>query len=383
MASMESDAVLLRLAEDPNRLIGMSEAELRRLVVLKGISDNPFAMEKKEMIGLLLKHGGSSGVAPPLQQQGFAAPSASPSRGKKRALLIGINYRGTRSELRGCITDTQYMHYCLVKRFGFKRDDILMLNEDQRNPYQIPTKQNIFRAIEWLMTGLQSGDSIVFMYSGHGDQVRDRTGEEIDGLCETLLPLDHTRAGPIVDKELYQLLIRPLGPGTRLFALCDSCHSGTILDLPYAFVPESQQTTWNSSPWQAASRVFKGTSGGSAVCISGCRDDQTSADTRALSGGQASTGAMLYSFIQSVENGRASTYGELIISMRQTIEHALKHGFDWGTLAHAGVQSMIFGPTIGMLSAAPALASAFTGGNVQVPQLSSDKQFNLRAPFTL
>ena len=48
MASMESDAVLLRLAEDPNRLIGMSEAELRRLVVLKGISDNPFAMEKKE-----------------------------------------------------------------------------------------------------------------------------------------------------------------------------------------------------------------------------------------------------------------------------------------------------------------------------------------------
>ena len=89
------------------------------------------------MIGLLLKHGGSSGVAPPLQQQGFAAPSASPSRGKKRALLIGINYRGTRSELRGCITDTQYMHYCLVKRFGFKRDDILMLNEDQRNPYQI------------------------------------------------------------------------------------------------------------------------------------------------------------------------------------------------------------------------------------------------------
>ena len=85
-------------------------------------------------------------------------------------------------------------------------------------PLSQPTKQNIFRAIEWLMTGLQSGDSIVFMYSGHGDQVRDRTVEEIDGLCETILPLDHTRAGPIVDKELYQLLIRPLGPGTRLFA---------------------------------------------------------------------------------------------------------------------------------------------------------------------
>ena len=196
-----------------------------------------------------------------------------------------------------------------------------MLNEEQHNPYQIPTRENIFRGMQWLLTGVRNGDSLVFMYSGHGDQIRDHTGEEIDGLCETILPLDHQRAGPIADKELYKYLIQPLPPGTKLHALCDSCHSGTILDLPYTVMPQKEQTSWNSNPWHPAQRVFKGTSGGLAVCISGCRDDQTSADTRQMSSGQASTGAMLYSFIQSVEHGRARTYGELLFSMRDIIDH--------------------------------------------------------------
>ncbi|QDZ18747.1 type I metacaspase [Chloropicon primus] len=346
------DEELLRTAEDPNLVVSLSDEDLRRLAVLRGMRcSNPSGVPRRELVGFVLGGSGSG---------------------------------GTRSELGGCITDTRYMNYCLCSRFRFEADQILMLNEDQRNPYQVPTHDNILRAIEWLVSGSSPGDSLVFMYSGHGDQVRDNTGEELDGMCETILPLDHQRAGPIVDKELYVRMVAPLGPGVRLFALCDSCHSGTILDLPYAFVPElNPRGGWGQSPWRPAARVFKGTSGGDAVCISGCRDDQTSADTRQLSGGQATTGAMLYSFIQCVEHGRARTYGELITSMRQTIDHALKHGVSWGALANAGIQSMIFGPRIGMVMAAPSLASAFTGGSVQVPQLSSAKEFDLRAPFGL
>ena len=243
------DERLLRLAGDPNQLLSMSDSELKRLVVIKGIHNNPFGMDRKQLIALLL----SAKVQVPAPISGGA--------NKKRALLIGINYRGTRSELGGCITDTRYMHYCLTKRFGFADNDILMLNEEQRNPYQIPTRANIYRAMTWLLNGVQSGDSLVFMYSGHGSQVRDYSGEEIDGKCETILPLDHERQGEISDKELYQYLIRPLGPGTKLFALCDSCHSGTILDLPYTCVPGSEQSSTRGSPWHPAQRVFKGTSG--------------------------------------------------------------------------------------------------------------------------
>jgi len=262
----------------------------------------------------------------------------------------------------------------------------LMLNEDQKNPFQQPTRANVYRAMEWLMTGVRAGDSLVFMYSGHGGQVRDFTGEEVDGMCETILPLDHSTAGPILDKDLYLWMVKPLPAGARFFALCDSCHSGTILDLPYAFAPPAGNTQggggWPQSPWRPAANFFKGTSGGDAVCISGCRDDQTSADTKALSG-SATTGAMLYAFVKAVEHGTARTYGELIISMRNIIEQALRHGMDWGALASAGVSTMIFGPVVGMAMAGPRLATSFMGGNVQVPQLSSDKAFDLRKPFSL
>lgn len=209
---MRPDADLLRC--DPNQIIGLPDAELRRLAVLRNVL-RASQLPRKDLVAALL-----SSQAPP-QRPPATTTAAS---GKKRAVLIGINYRGQRSELGGCITDTRYMHYCLTRRFGFRKDDILMLNEEQRNPYQIPTKANIYRAMQWLVASAAPGDSLVFMYSGHGDQVRDYSGEETDGLCETILPLDHQRSGPILDKELYQYLIRPLTSGVRLFALCDSCH---------------------------------------------------------------------------------------------------------------------------------------------------------------
>ena len=278
------------------------------------------------------------------------------------------------------------MNHCLVHKFGFKgNDDILMLNEDQLNPHQIPTRRNILMAIQWLVSDLREGDanSLVFMYSGHGDQVRDYQGEELDGKCETILPLDFRAAGPILDKELHHLLIQPLPSGTRLHALVDACHSGTILDLPYQCTPEQGQTQWGGSYWVPAQRVFKGTAGGLAICISGCRDDQTSADTAKLSQGATTTGAMLYSFIQAVEQNRARTYGELLFSMRQIIEHALQHGLGWGNIATLGAVALFSGLETAALVAAPTLATQFMGSGVQVPQMSSSVCFDLNAPFDL
>ena len=51
---------------------------------------------------------------------------------------------------------------------------------------------------------------------------------------------------------------------------------------------------------------------------------------------------------------------------------------------NVGIATMLGGTTYGMLSAAPALATAFTGGsNVQVPQMSSSSEFDLRTPFQI
>ena len=86
---------------------------------------------------------------------------------------------------------------------------------------------------------------------------------------------------------------------------------------------------------------------------------------------------------QSLERGRARTYGELLFSMRDTISRALKGGhLDMGSLATVGLAALMGGPAMAAMVAAPMALSGFTGG-VQTPQLSASECFNLNTPFSL
>ena len=53
--------------------------------------------------------------------------------------------------------------------------------------------------MKWLVYNAQPGDSLVFQYAGHGDQIPDEDKDEDDGLDEVILPMDHKTAGVIVD----------------------------------------------------------------------------------------------------------------------------------------------------------------------------------------
>ena len=89
------------------------------------------------------------------------------------------------------------------------------------------------RALYWLVQGCQPGDSLVFHFSGHGSQLRNYTGDELDGFDETLCPMDYQTQGMILDDEINATIVRPLPPGVKLHAIVDACHSGTVLDLPF------------------------------------------------------------------------------------------------------------------------------------------------------
>ena len=353
------------------RVAGLPDAELCGLVARAGPrglrAEDLAGLPRRELVRRALEVVAGRPVAAVPREGGGGGPVARPvPRGdrRKRAVLVGVSYRGTRSELKGCANDSRFMRHLLRSRWGFAEEEVLLLNEDQRNPFQIPTRDNLFRAIEWLTTGLTGHDSLVFLFSGHGSQVPDRTGEEWDGLCETVLPLDHARAGAVSDKELSLRLVQPLPSGTRLLALVDSCHSGSILDLPYQVTPLEDGRV---STWLQAQRVFKSTAGGRAVCLSGCEDGQTSADTRALSGGVAATGAMLYSFVAAIEGGRATTWGALLQSMDATIRQGLRG-------AGGGLPAIALG---GFSMVLP------FGASVQTPQLSASAMFDLARPFEI
>ncbi|WJX46573.1 hypothetical protein P8452_33361 [Trifolium repens] len=237
--------------------------------------------------------------------------------GSKRAVLCGICYHGRSYRLKGSINDVKCMKYFLIKEFGFPSDSILMLTDDkeERNPLKIPTKYNIQMALRWLIEGSKSGDSLVFHYSGHGTQ--EMNMNEIDHRYDNAIcPVDYEQKGKILNDEINATIVRPLPFGAKLHAIIDACHSGNVLDL--SFVCKMNREGYYTWEDHTNSRTYKGTKGGIAICISACDDDQVSVDTSALSGKEV-TGALTYSFIQTVQNEPGLTYGHLLSTMRSTI----------------------------------------------------------------
>lgn len=69
--------------------------------------------------------------------------------------------------------------------------------------------------------------------------MKDISGDEEDGYDETIYPVDFEdyegTSGQIIDDDMHDILVRPLCEGCRLTCIFDSCHSGTVLDLPFIY----------------------------------------------------------------------------------------------------------------------------------------------------
>ena len=112
--------------------------------------------------------------------------------GRKRALLVGINYPGTKAELKGCHNDVARMRRCLVDRFGFDDDGVGIRVLDDADPAAPqPTGANIRRELARLVADARPGDSLFFHYSGHGTRLPAETGQDDDtGYDECIVPSD-------------------------------------------------------------------------------------------------------------------------------------------------------------------------------------------------
>ncbi|GAA0139806.1 hypothetical protein LIER_01279 [Lithospermum erythrorhizon] len=310
-------------------------------------------------------------VAPPLPRP--VAPPPPNGHGRKRAVIVGVSYKYSRHELKGCVNDAKCMKHLLINKFHFPESSILMLTEEETDPYRIPNKYNMRMALYWLVQGCQPGDSLVFHFSGHGSRQRNYNGDEVDGYDETLCPLDFETQGMIVDDEINATIVRPLPRGAKLHAIVDACHSGTVLDLPFLCrMDRKGKYVWEDH--RPRSGVWKGSSGGEVISFSGCDDDQPSADTSTLSK-NTTTGAMTFSFIQAIEFGNGATYGSILTAMRNSIRKT--GGSGGGDLVGGVVSSFV--------------TMVMSGGTVdlsgrlrQEPQLTSSEPFDVfTKPFSL
>ncbi|KAL1722946.1 caspase domain-containing protein [Schizophyllum commune] len=227
--------------------------------------------------------------------------------------IIGIDYQGQSSELKGCINDARDVRDFLVKRCRFKKEDIMLLTDDKsRSSRSYPSRANMISAMKWLVEGAQMHDSLFLHYSGHGGQKRDFNDDEADGYDETIFPVDHEEAGVIIDDEMHKILVDPLPAACRLTALFDSCHSGTVLDLPYIY---SQHGRLRGSHVSPRARLRQA-SPADVITWSACRDGQTSVDT--FAGGEA-VGAMSYAFLKILRNERDLSYSDLLKRLRRVL----------------------------------------------------------------
>lgn len=232
----------------------------------------------------------------------------------KRALLVGINYVGTRDELRGCINDINNVASYLQSVREYPLNSCIVLSDVAPRK---PTRANILAAFKELLQGVRAGDELWFHFSGHGTLQRDLNGDEESGTDSCICPLDYEQSGLISDDVVRSELAALVPVGARLYMVLDMCHSGTGCDLRYKFDDDSYllnasapaPTAYDPNAWalRQTSYEFKKyvKTAGEVVCISGCQDNQTSAD--AYLGGQAA-GALTHSLLASLRANPAASY---------------------------------------------------------------------------
>jgi hypothetical protein len=215
----------------------------------------------------------------------------------KKALLVGINYYSVpNARLNGCINDITNITNVITKHFNYKPENITKLTDDNTNPSFIPNRANILLQLTQLINNSKNCEEIWFHYSGHGSQVRDKSGDESDGLDEVIVPIDYQTSGFILDDEIYQII---KNSRCKTILVFDSCHSASICDLQWTF-----EYMFNSQ-FKKSSLPSKIVPNPNILCYSGCKDAQTAADTYSTvlkQGVGAFTDAMIYCLTQSNMN---------------------------------------------------------------------------------
>jgi len=241
----------------------------------------------------------------------------------QKALLVGINNYKQINDLNGCLNDITNVRDVLQKYSGFATADIRLLADSRA------TKANIMARLEWLVKGAKDGDTLVFHYSGHGTQIRDRHGDELkDHMDEAICPWDINWDGGLILDDDLSAFFATLKKGVTLEVILDSCHSGSgTRDL---ILGADVRSRFLAPPIDIECRVEedlpvkklavrKVEKGLNHVLWAGCRDNQTSADAMI---GNAYNGAFTYFFCKHIRDAQGKiARSELLKRVRASLKH--------------------------------------------------------------
>jgi hypothetical protein len=246
----------------------------------------------------------------------------------QRALLVGINqYRMPDADLRGCVNDVTNIRDVLLKYFDFAVKDIRVL-VDRR-----ATQKAIMERLQWLVKDAKPGDRLLFHFSGHGSQIRDRDGDELkDRLDEILCPHDMDWDGAYIVDDDLKVLFKGIPKGTCLEIFLDCCHSGTgIREMNGMAQLPTEQTIkprFLAPPVDIRMReeddlpvhpIARSTNPQQHALFAGCKDNQTSADAF-ISGSY--NGAFTYYLCKHLRGTQGDiSRGDLLKNLRASLRH--------------------------------------------------------------
>ncbi|HEX8146964.1 MAG TPA: caspase family protein [Pyrinomonadaceae bacterium] len=138
--------------------------------------------------------------------------------------------------LRGCLKDAGAMSEIAALRHFAVRPPLLDGEA---------TFDKVVNEIRAAAAGLEAGDIFLFTFAGHGTRVEDGELEELDGKDEAFVLFDHLLLDDVLRRGLWPLF----APGVRVLVVADSCHSGTVTQVPVGLVGDGAAD--NHTPYKA------------------------------------------------------------------------------------------------------------------------------------
>lgn len=232
---------------------------------------------------------------------------------KGKALLFGLNYAHCKEgQLSGCINDVNEISQYISNNVQIPVD---------KYTDDIDLKSTSYDGIIQKLYGLaieSYKDNLEFVwihYSGHGSYQKDVSGDEKDGNDEGLVPSDYEKKGILID-DIINRVFSLFNPKTKILFICDSCHSGSMVDLKYTWNEKRQSTIDNPKCSVKAKTIL----------ISGCMDNQTSADAWNLLGDFKSIGALTACILKVLKRSSQQIY-DVFVFVNSVRSELRKGGF--------------------------------------------------------
>ena len=118
---------------------------------------------------------------------------------------------------------------------------------------------NILLQVTEIIKLIPKNSTLIIFISGHGYQMIDKSGDEIDNLDEYV----RVNNGILLDDQIKLEIIDKIDNTIEVIAICDTCHSGSMFDLDYK---------WSNNQWiRDTNRKLLNKN---VISIGACQDNQ-------------------------------------------------------------------------------------------------------------